>query len=95
MEQVRRLRESGWRRFARCQDNDELDFYSDQPRNIVACKATCALCPVRLVCALEALRRRDRWGIWGGLTPDERTELAEPDPITALIVRVGTGTLAE
>lgn len=95
VERVRRMRESGWRRLARCRDDDELDFYSDQRRNILACKATCAHCPVRLVCALEALRRRDPWGIWGGLTPDERDELAEPDPLVALALRVGTGAVGE
>ena len=47
-------------------------------------KAICSLCRVRKECLEIALRlegrlsRSGRYGIWGGLTPDERAELEHP-----------------
>jgi len=35
-------------------------------------KAVCQLCPVREQCLDFALRNSIRYGIWGGLNPDER-----------------------
>lgn len=32
----------------------------------------CARCPVRDACLVDALKRRERHGIWGGLLPYER-----------------------
>ena len=51
--------------------------------NIRIAKAICSACPVRVECATEALERegdahwRDRYGIWGGLSPRERAQLAQ------------------
>ncbi len=40
-------------------------------------KAICGSCPVRQACLDEALRRREPFGIWGGLTEQERRAAAE------------------
>jgi hypothetical protein len=46
-------------------------------------KEICAACPVRVACLTSALAAEGtgwggRYGIWGGLTPEERQELARP-----------------
>lgn len=38
-------------------------------------KDTCAACPVRQQCLNEALGRNESFGIWGGMTTDERRAL--------------------
>lgn len=39
-------------------------------------KRICATCPVASECLDHALVVGERYGIWGGLTPDERNDLA-------------------
>lgn len=41
-------------------------------------KATCRRCEVRGECLSAALARDERWGIWGGLTTEERDALVKP-----------------
>lgn len=67
--------DAGWRRRSRCPVRADLDFYSEQPREIRACKRVCSECPVKEACVLVALRHEDPWGIWGGLTGEERKHL--------------------
>lgn len=38
----------------------------------VAAKAICAGCPVLVECARHALAVREPYGVWGGLTEDDR-----------------------
>lgn len=38
-------------------------------------KEVCMRCPVRAECAAHALAVREPYGVWGGLTEDEREEL--------------------
>src|SRR5919199_1558848 len=40
-----------------------------------AAKAVCARCPVIKECAAHALAVREPYGVWGGVTEDEREEL--------------------
>src|SRR5438270_80471 len=40
-----------------------------------AAKAVCAPCPVLRECLDWALHTQERWGVWGGTTPEERAEL--------------------
>lgn len=69
---VSQVLESPWWRRARCRGRRDLNFYSNWQRQIQACRKVCRACPVRAHCAVEALLRHDPWGIWGGLTPEER-----------------------
>jgi WhiB family transcriptional regulator, redox-sensing transcriptional regulator len=41
-------------------------FFSDSIPDIIAAKAICARCPVRVECLRGALARREPWGVWGG-----------------------------
>lgn len=42
--------------------------------------AVCDRCPVRIPCRRHALRRRERHGIWGGLTEETRATLIRIGP---------------
>ena len=73
-----------WTDEAACRGEDpELFFplglgheFSGQIRRA---KAICGRCPVREDCLLTALGRPDRYGIFGGLTEDERAKLRRND----------------
>ncbi|MGN6087725.1 MAG: WhiB family transcriptional regulator [Actinomycetes bacterium] len=41
----------------------------------LAAKAYCAVCPVIQQCAAHALAVREPYGVWGGMTEDEREEI--------------------
>jgi WhiB family redox-sensing transcriptional regulator len=41
----------------------------------LSAKAVCASCPVRVTCATHALTVREPYGVWGGLSEDEREEI--------------------
>ncbi|MFJ9948331.1 WhiB family transcriptional regulator [Kitasatospora sp. NPDC091207] len=45
-----------------------------------AAKQVCARCPVADACREHALEVREPYGVWGGLTEDERLELLAPAP---------------
>jgi hypothetical protein len=63
---------------AACRLFPELDFVeakTGSPQE-AACRIICAACPVRLACATGALERREKWGVWGGLTYRDRKAIA-------------------
>lgn len=43
-------------------------------------KALCARCPVRQRCREHALRAREPYGVWGGLSAEDRREVLHPRP---------------
>jgi hypothetical protein len=51
---------------------DTSSFY-DEARKI------CTLCPVKELCLEKALERKERWGMWGGLSPIERRRIERKD----------------
>jgi len=63
---------SAWRSAAVCAQVDPEIFYPDKGESTLAAKRVCAGCPVRSECLAEALARRERFGIWGGLSERER-----------------------
>jgi WhiB family redox-sensing transcriptional regulator len=75
-----------WRHQARCGDRrDDLFFPTgttgpaeDQIREA---KAICALCPVREDCLEWALDTGQDFGIWGGLTEEERRAIRRGRPM--------------
>lgn len=88
---------AAWMDAAECRGEDTELFFPAGHRGeytvqIKEAKAVCGRCPVRGECLQAALGRREKHGIWGGLTDDERARrrrndrrrvrptLAEPEP---------------
>jgi WhiB family redox-sensing transcriptional regulator len=72
--------EGGWRRHAACRDEDPELFFpvglaGPALARAAEAKAACARCPVREACLNFALSAGQDYGIWGGLTEDERRNL--------------------
>ncbi|WP_165913124.1 WhiB family transcriptional regulator [Tamaricihabitans halophyticus] len=67
---------SGWWRLAACRSDSGLDWYSADPVVQAECVRVCGGCPVRSDCLVEAMSSQDPWGIWGGVTPQQRESLA-------------------
>jgi WhiB family redox-sensing transcriptional regulator len=66
-----------WRFRAACREVDPELFFPPGPAGpgqaqLVAAKAVCARCPVLLQCRTWAFVERERTGVWGGLSEDER-----------------------
>lgn len=63
-----------WRWEALCanqpDDAPEIDFFSEDRREIKAAKTMCKACPVRRECLSNALQLGEYHGVWGGV--DER-----------------------
>ncbi len=65
---------------AACRDQSPQIFYGYEEeknwnvrqRQIVIAKAICAECVIRKECLDYAQSKRDKFGIWGGLTEQER-----------------------
>lgn len=66
-----------WRDRGRCRGVDPDVFYpeEDDAESETAAKAVCEHCPVREPCLEHAITRREKIGIWGGLTAIERRRL--------------------
>lgn len=74
-----------WADRALCKDSGHPDAWFPEkagPGDIVSttfAKAICRRCPVRNPCLQYALRHESgvyRWGVYGGLSPEERRKLA-------------------
>jgi WhiB family redox-sensing transcriptional regulator len=71
-----------WQLVAACRGVDSsLFFHPEGERGAArtareaAAKEVCGRCPVRAECATHALTVREPYGVWGGLTEDEREEM--------------------
>ena len=70
-----------WQRDAACWNLGSSLFFSPDGERAAArrhreaaAKAICGRCPVRMPCVLYALATRQRYGVWGGLTEDDRRQ---------------------
>lgn len=68
-----------WQEHGACRTVDPTIFFHPQNERGTArmkrdraAKLVCAACPVRLECADYAIRAREPYGVWGGLTEDDR-----------------------
>lgn len=68
-----------WQEHGSCRDADPLLFFHPQnerglsrTRRDHSAKRICAGCDVRMECADYAVRAREPYGVWGGLSEDER-----------------------
>lgn len=69
-----------WRARAACRDEDPELFFpigNSGPAlpQIAAAKRVCDSCPVRDACLDWAMESGEDFGVWGGLTEDERRDL--------------------
>ncbi|MGH3656849.1 MAG: WhiB family transcriptional regulator [Micromonosporaceae bacterium] len=72
-----RLRaELGAVRWVACAGDDAEAWWSTSPLLVAEAVEACGHCPVRDACREYAFAAGERAGVWGGLTPAERIELA-------------------
>lgn len=64
-----------WTRDALCSQTDPEAFFPEKGQPTRRAKAICARCQVRAECLAYALKNRERFGIWGGLSAMERRAL--------------------
>jgi len=69
---LERTTSSAWKSLARCRGVDPEVFHPNPDEDGADAKAICALCPVREPCLEHAIARREKLGVWGGLTERER-----------------------
>ena len=74
----------GWQGRALCATSGSPDdWFPDKGSPPASVRRTCADCPVRAECLAYALENGIRYGIWGGLSDDERRGIdrgAPPPP---------------
>ena len=68
-----------WQEHGSCRSVDPTIFFHPQNERGLSrlrrdrqAKTVCAACTVRLECADYAIRAREPYGVWGGLTEEER-----------------------
>ncbi|MER7046737.1 WhiB family transcriptional regulator [Streptomyces jumonjinensis] len=67
-----------WKQSALCARIDPDAWYPDGGTVPGWVRETCARCLVRAECLAYALERRERHGVWGGLSGAERRRLVRP-----------------
>lgn len=69
-----------WRLKAYCKGK-ETNFFYPEPgvkgtaRQLIDAKSFCNLCPVINECLECAIQNNEEFGVWGGLTPKERSRI--------------------
>jgi WhiB family redox-sensing transcriptional regulator len=64
-----------WMTDALCAQSDPEIFFPERGSTARPGKRVCAACDVRAECLQYALDHGERFGVWGGLTANERTRL--------------------
>jgi WhiB family redox-sensing transcriptional regulator len=64
-----------WQDRAACRQVPVELFFPPIEQEVEEAKAMCAICEVRQTCLEFALAAGERFGVWGGLTPQERRSL--------------------
>ena len=87
------MEEWEWQYKGACRDLDpEAFFHPDGERGPrrrnreMAAKAVCATCPVIAACRAHALAVQEPYGIWGGLSEDDRAVILERQGVTPLTI---------
>src|SRR4051812_33570799 len=81
-----------WQLHGACRgENTSLFFHPDGERGPArarrqnAAKAVCARCPVIDACLKHALSVREPYGVWGGMSEEERARLIAADPAAVAV----------
>lgn len=69
--------EGEWRADARCPETDPELFFPETGGSARQARVVCQECEVRTECLAEALRRGERFGIWGGVSERDRRKLGK------------------
>ena len=87
------MEEWEWQYQGACRDLDpEAFFHPDGERGPRrrnrenAAKAVCASCPVIAACRAHALAVQEPYGIWGGLSEDDRAAILERQGVTPITI---------
>jgi len=79
-----------WQLAGSCRrENPDVFFHPEGERGPArrdrdsAAKAVCAACPVLQQCREHALQVREPYGVWGGMTEDERESVYAGSPAVA------------
>lgn len=65
-----------WRDAAECYDKDEIwALFGNGQEQKIAVRQFCMKCPVLDDCAEYALDNRIEFGVWGGLTEEDRRKI--------------------
>lgn len=100
MDAMRRLIDpDDWQIAAACRNRQDLFFAPDdvnetkmdRRRREARAKTICASCTVRAECLTEALRSKERFGIWGGLTDRERRAAINRGQLPRVVPPQGSG----
>ena len=90
--------EWNWQSGAACLNRDVSMFFHPtnergrtRRRREVAAKTVCFGCAVRVECADYAIRAREPYGVWGGLTEGEREDIYATIPIETYPRKRGEG----
>lgn len=57
---------------ALCRKVDPEVFYLDKGHGADAAKEICESCPLKNICLEHALANKEKFGVWGGTTPEDR-----------------------
>lgn len=69
------VRDAAWLDSAACTPDDGDKFFSDGKKSAPDALALCHDCSVRAECLDFALANDERFGVWGGTTPEQRRRL--------------------
>lgn len=70
-----------WMTSAKCLKSDTMSFDDTKPSLVLPAKEFCSDCPVKLSCRKWAVKTRQEWGVWGGLTTQERRRNDKGAPV--------------
>ena len=68
------MHDAGWMTDGACRNSDPVVFFPYEPAFDLA-KSICAGCRVRAECLDYAIEGGEIYGVWGGLSPQERVVL--------------------
>ncbi|MBY6683126.1 WhiB family transcriptional regulator [Rhodococcus sp. BP-316] len=61
-----------WQLDAACRGERSASFFDTDPAGEATAKKLCEVCPVAAQCLEYAMDAEEPYGIWGGLSPEER-----------------------
>lgn len=71
-----------WQMQGLCREDDPRKWFPDFTQDFTnEAKAICRSCPVMKACRDWGLKRHEQYGIWGGVTEEERVAFWEGKPV--------------